>query len=359
MKIAYLLHWNDGPHSGVWKKVQAQVKAWSEEGLAVSIHLISRTLVSEDWLKSMAFIQDFAFYTYSNVFERLQVWNQAVNKILLWQPQLIYYRYDLFMPPLYTLFHRLPCIVEVNTDDVREYCLQRGWRCLYNLLTRKFIYGSAAGFIFVSGELERVCSIKNRPRQIIANGIRLDDFPVLKIAQNKFPRLVFIGTENQIWHGVDKILKLAKILREWNFDLIGLDKQAINYLPPNVAVHGFMKHDEYRTIFERSDAAFGTLALHRKGMNEASPLKVREYLAHGLPVIIGYKDTDFIKPVPFILELPNTETNLLDNVESIKTFVTKWKGKRVPRNEIQHLDIYIKERLRIKFFEEVLFKWRH
>lgn len=37
----------------------------------------------------------------------------------------------------------------------------------------------------------------------------------------------------------------------------------------------------------------GTLALHRKNMTEASPLKTREYLAHGFPVIIGYKDTAF------------------------------------------------------------------
>jgi len=89
-------------------------------------------------------------------------------------------------------------------------------------------------------------------------------------------------------------------------------------------------------------------------MEEASPLKVREYLAYGLPVIIGYKDTDFHEDVPFILRLPNSEDNIEANLSAIETFVHRWRNQRVPREAIAHLDIKVKESQRIAFFQKIL-----
>jgi hypothetical protein len=40
-------------------------------------------------------------------------------------------------------------------------------------------------------------------------------------------------------------------------------------------------------------------------MSEASPLKSREYLALGLPVIGAYEDTDIPPDDPVYLQLPN------------------------------------------------------
>jgi hypothetical protein len=89
-------------------------------------------------------------------------------------------------------------------------------------------------------------------------------------------------------------------------------------------------------------------------MEEACPLKVREYLAYGIPTIIGYKDTDFPNGAPFLLCLPNTPDNVEKNLDRIEAFVLSWKGKRVPRSEIEHLDLKVKEEKRIIFIEEVL-----
>ena len=67
-----------------------------------------------------------------------------------------------------------------------------------------------------------------------------------------------------------------------------------------------------------ADVAIGTLSLHTKQMEEACPLKVREYLAWGLPVIIGYKDTEFPAPdTAFLLQLPNNPTNVHDHLDQI------------------------------------------
>ena len=88
-------------------------------------------------------------------------------------------------------------------------------------------------------------------------------------------------------------------------------------------------------------------------MHEASPLKVREYLALGLPTIIGYKDTDFPQGAPFLLELPNVENNVDFAADAILRFVEEWKNKRVPRSEVLHLDLKKKERERLRFLKEV------
>ena len=105
---------------------------------------------------------------------------------------------------------------------------------------------------------------------------------------------------------------------------------------------------------EKADIAVGTLALHRKGMAETSALKVAEYMAYGLPTIIGYQDTNFLNGAEFILELPNAPDNVERSLPLIQQFVTAWMGKRVPRQQIVHVDSAEKEKQRLAFFEQIL-----
>ena len=112
------------------------------------------------------------------------------------------------------------------------------------------------------------------------------------------------------------------------FDVIGYslnDVPAHNQLPPNIKFRGFLNTSEYVNNLSKADVAIGSLSLHVNNMNEASPLKVREYLAYGLPVVIGYKDTDFPNGASFLLELHNCEDNITSNVQLIKDFVCQWR----------------------------------
>ena len=89
-------------------------------------------------------------------------------------------------------------------------------------------------------------------------------------------------------------------------------------------------------------------------MKEASPLKVREYLALGLPVIIKYHDSDFLGPKPYILQLPNDGRPLKDFATELNDFLSLWADSRVPRSEITHLDVSTKEKIRLEFLQTVL-----
>ena len=104
----------------------------------------------------------------------------------------------------------------------------------------------------------------------------------------------------------------------------------------------------------QADIALGTMALHRTGLNEAAPLKDREYLAYGIPVVTSYPDPDFTDDDDYILRLPNEASNLDNHWKQVVQFANQWRRRRVPRRAIEHLDMVYKESKRSAFFEQVV-----
>lgn len=358
MRIAVLLHWNEGEKSGVFHKVISQIRVWRSWGISVSFHIVSRGFFFKTWQQHLGEMP-ITFHLYQRRIRRLHAWREAVEAVKAQLPDIVYHRYDLYVPVLQSLARTLPLVLEINTDDVVEYCLKFGLRCLYNRLTRSLLLREAAGLVFVTSELAKSPHFDKyrKPSSVIANGIPLEDYYTLPPSKDEEPRLVFLGTDGQPWHGVDKVIQMAQHFTRWRFDIIGIRSvKPREIIPPNVFIHGPLDRQTYEPLLAQADVAIGTLALHRKGMNEGCPLKVREYLAYGLPVIIGYKDTDFPQGAPFILELPNKEDNVKSSLAAIEDFVLRWKGRRVAREDIIHIDVKTKEAQRLAFFREVLEK---
>ena len=74
-----------------------------------------------------------------------------------------------------------------------------------------------------------------------------------------------------------------------------------------VTFTGTMTGELLRRLYENSHLAVSTLALHRKGLSQASELKAREYCAIGIPYIACGDDPDFTSELPFRLTVPNDE----------------------------------------------------
>jgi glycosyltransferase involved in cell wall biosynthesis len=224
-------------------------------------------------------------------------------------------------------------------------------------MTRGIFLRNAAGLVFTSGELQGCGSFApfNRPNVVIANGIDLSQNPESPAPGNGRPRIGFIGTPDLSWQGVDKIVRLAELCPDLDIDVIGFDGLAEgSRKPENLIFHGYLEKEEARAVLAKDDVGLGTLALHRKGMDEASSLKTREYLAYGIPVIIPYVDTDLDDlKVDTILNIPNTEDTIDRNWQAIHDFAFRMRGQRVDRTLIsQRIDSHIKEKVRLQFFEE-------
>ena len=209
------------------------------------------------------------------------------------------------------------------------------------------------GLIFVTEEIAERRHFKiGKKIKIISNGIEMQLYTVLPPPKNQYPNLVFIGTEGQLWHGTDKIKALAQMFPNWLFHIIGNSSQQGMIRKDNIVYYPFLSKHDYQQIMAIADVAIGTLALHRIDMNQACPLKVREYLAYGLPVIIGYEDMD-LKGFDGVLQIANTPNNIYDYKEQIDEFVNQWMGKRINPQQLS-IDAKEKEFERMEFFKEIV-----
>jgi hypothetical protein len=281
-------------------------------------------------------------------------------KIAAWEPELVFIRYSSYYPLLkQTILNKFPVITDLNSNYDLEYRqVHNGFAYFFHWATKDYFFGNVSGFTTLTNELAGWLGEYNKPIAVIGDGIDLEEVAPLPPAGNGTPILVCFATKPFPWIALDKIFFLASKFPSWRIEIIGLSLDQGNWInvPDNVLFHGFLGKDVYHQILASADVAIGTLGLHRIGLNEMAPLKLREYLAYGLPSITAYRDTDFYEGAPFILDLPNEEDNILPNLDRIEEFVMQWKGKRVPRESVDHIDIVRKEDLRLEFFRMILDK---
>jgi glycosyltransferase involved in cell wall biosynthesis len=352
MRIAYVCYWSVFRNDGVAKKVTTQVRHWRSAGHETEVFALSPRrgeMTGQAW-RARPFL-------FSGAAGRTGAAVRLLRELRRFRPDLVYLRYDLLPPPLHILPRFFTTIVEVNSDEHAEYRHRRGRRALaaalYGHANSAFLLGRSAGFVCVTNELVRLVAGQGKPTIVIANGVELDEIEPLPPEPNGRPTLAFSGTPGQPWHGVDKLIELAAACPELDVVLLGVDGS--DALPPNVTAPGYLDRSRYKPLLARAHAAMGSAALHRNAMTEGSPLKVREYLAYGLPVILPYEDTDLAGLDDwFVLRLPNSERNLLEHAQEIARFVTAARGKRVPREQVAPLiDAGMKESRRLEFFERV------
>ncbi len=354
MRIAYIFHLTDGAESGVFKKIRDQSQQWIRYGADVSFFLLTRKGLATFFTDASAGIPTFV-YEYSGIVERLKKVARLYTHVLNYSVDIVYYRYDIYYSSFEGFAKQLPVVMEINADDISEFRLGNRFRHWFNYFTRRHIFPNVAGLIFDSHQLAESPHFARfgKPCLAIGNSINLERFPELPAARNPDPVVVFIGSANQPWQGIEKILWLASHLKKWRFELIGPGFSNFNGIPSNVVTHGFMNQLKYEPLLARADAGIGPLSLYLAGKDESSPLKVREYLAYGLPTILGYQDTDFPDGAPFLLQIGGSPDNVMNNISKIEEFVISWQGKRVSRDMVNFLDVSVKEKKRLMFLSRV------
>jgi hypothetical protein len=320
VKIAYVCHWNLAAADGVARKIEGQVRLWREAGHDAAVFEIRPGHRREETGRAVAAVRDL-------------------------RPDIVYLRYDLYLPAVWRLLRDYRTIVEVNSND-RAETRGRGLPArLYNPSNRRRVLRAADGIVAVTHELAREFP---EPVAVVANGADPAAVPMLPAPANERPRAVFAGSPAMAWHGVDRLLELAGALPGVDFDLVG---PAVEQPPANVTVHGTLSGESYWAVLGRADIALGSLAMERAGLREGCPLKVREYLLAGLPVVIGYEDTDFPGELPWYLAR-------LEDPEQVRAFLASVHGRRAPRDELERrLSWQAKEAARLAFFSRVSRAW--
>ena len=348
-RIACLVHGVGGRETGVRRLILDQAAAWSDLDSAVEVGLFVRCEAgTEDAWRGEPHVVAVRS-------SRLGIVGRFVARELLsvqlarWRPDVIYLRHSTVSPSLLALAAAFPTVVGGDLDDLDELRIRSPLRYWYARAFRDSLLRRARRIVVVTRELARQPAIVKlgRPVSVFPNSIDLSAYPSLPAPENRSPRAVFIGSPRLAWAGVDKIARLAASFPDWQFDVVGPHPDELPGAPANVAVHGPMGRQEYLSIMVQADVAIGPLALHRKGLSEGSALKVAEYLAYGIPVILGNAETAFPDGAPFLLQLSNTEDNVDVATEEIRDFVERWRGRRIPRSEVSAIDSRVVERERL------------
>ena len=368
MRIAYILTWNLAHNDGVTRKVFQQVQEWRELGHEVEI-FYSWNSEGKDAKGANFFQKDLIWNSPIGILKNNKTYSLLCKSVIKYNPDVIYLRWEFHKNSIMKLMCKIPTVMEINTHIESEFKrrsrdnFKDKLRYIYYLLTYKGFNKKCAGIVSVTKEILELGGYKEigKPTCYIPNSIPIDEnFSASNYSgkEDNIPRLVFIFSGLRPWHGLDNIVELAKgSIGELNFDLItGFDAQGLE-LPPNVKVYPFLEKNEFLDIFKTAVAGIGSAGLYEKQMNEACAIKVREYLAAGLPVIIPYKDTAFVdNNLPeWVLELPNQKGSLIKSKEKIINFVRLMRGKRLSSQEVMpYVGSKYWESKRLEFMKEVV-----
>jgi glycosyltransferase involved in cell wall biosynthesis len=364
MKIAYVTINIDTRiiNGGVGNKIQGQVSIWESMGHSVNLFVLTPGHVSLPFARqftfnnsSKTFLQKFFVREISRSIKLVKL----ISAVRAYRPDVIYFRFGLFTYPLQDLLKIAPTILEVNSNDLDEYRYRGTFFYLLNRITRDILFSRCTGWVATSHELANFEENHRhkKPVCVISNGIDLEKYVPLQPARHQAPSLSLVGSPGMNWHGVDKLLPLAEKYPELTINIIGYRDEDFEVpIPSNVRLHGYLERDNLKKILADTDVVFGTLALHRKNMKEASPLKVREALGYGIPVILAYEDTDLMDmQSDYFLFLPNSENNIAENAKLIRDFSFRVIGMRVDRALIANrIDQHIKEEKRLAFFVDMI-----
>ncbi|HNB35751.1 MAG TPA: glycosyltransferase [Anaerolineales bacterium] len=341
---------------GVGKKIRTHIKLWREYGHAVT--LFSLTPAEIPFPEERQFLFDAKTNLLKRESNRASGMKRMLKAVREYQPDIIYLRFGLYSYPLHEIHKIAPVVVDTNSNDVDEYRKKSVFFYWLNRLTRNLTFGPAAGVVSPSYELVDILVPRHdKPVCVVANGVDLTDVEILPAPKNTYPVLTLVGTPGMSWHGVDKLIEFAKRYPEITINIVGYGPGDVDGdVPANVKLHGFLNSQQVKDVLAGTDVACGTLAFHRNKMHEASALKVREALTFGIPVLIAFRDTDLHDVhVDTILQIPNTEDNLVTHAEQVHDFAYRMMGKRVDLSVVgPYLDQRKKEQKRLAFFEQVL-----
>ena len=215
MRIAYITRYLDNVimRGGVGRKIRSQVQFWQMREQDVHLFVLSPDEISEENCSvfqyrastNLPVLRDL-----SQTISRSTALLKLIDGIRNFQPDLIYMRFGRYIYPFHRLYKLAPIILELNTDDINED-RHLGWLLYwFNRLTRGLVFKNASGLIAVSQEIAELPANKmyGKPVRVIANGIDLEQYPMLPPPNNDRPVITLVGSPGMIWHGVDKLSDL-------------------------------------------------------------------------------------------------------------------------------------------------------
>lgn len=380
MKILYLFQIGSSQSPGVFNKIISKIKSLNffAETKAIcfakhtDIHYENFSVINsnqtfveqlETVLEKNARLYDFIIFRYPMVSKKM------INVLRKYPRKIIFEHNTLEENEL--LFN----IKSLSLQDVGYLIKKREGR-LWKEYIKPYIeekrYGAEAlslarAGLCISNTVAQFEKQKYKKYQVLVqgNGIDLSDVSVLKnTVESDRLKLLFISGSPNKWHGVDRVLegiKNYKGKKEILLHLIGkvhhsvLEEIKKIPTPHKVIFHGVLNREGIFNVAEECNLGIGSLALHRLGLKEGSTLKVREYMAMGLPFVVGYDDIDIPQKYEYALQVRYDDSPL--DFQEIDEFLISLVAKSFSSIKMRDVSSsYIDQNVKMKQFVEFLEK---
>lgn len=254
---------------------------------------------------------------------------RALNKLTKTYDRILL-RYPLVDPLLFFLVkNKGKIILEHHTKELEELQTTGDIRLLFEKWLggrwiKSFRALTAVTPEIVDYEISR--SNFSGPTGFFPNSIDLDSYLDFQrkphLAESDSLQVVMVSTYFSTWQGLDTLLDQIEDIPDlppFELHLAGkIDPELILRCQQHsqIKFHDTLTSKQVFELYQSMDLGVGSLAVSKKGLKQATALKVREYLAAGLPVVLAYDDPAIPKSFPYVLHQSNF--NLKEALEFAK-----------------------------------------
>lgn len=373
MKIA---HVNFRPSSGVFHKIQGLARAAKKMGLSIDFIVLSDVEYEEDenvkcvrlnLPKNRVLKKLFLDYFRYKAIDR-SIDLSDYDRIILRYPGAFDLAYKGFFEK-YTnkIITEHHSIVETEIKAL-EVGRLNSLRILLDRKNAPKVLSYALGIIGVTEEIRQKqleIAGQDKPSTVVSNSLDVESVKLTKFIpfDGRSLNMITVSTTFYPWQGLDRLVQAMETYNgdtDLNLSLAGNFEgssgqkmiEELNLKRGTIQVLGEAYGEKLDEYFSKAHLAVSTLALHRKALADACPLKTREYVARGIPFIYAYNDVDIQGDPEFALKFPSSDDPLDMNqiIEFVRTFSGKEKlSERMREYASEHLDCKIKVKKMVEF----------
>ena len=357
MKVLHVVSESGPAGRGVPQKVVRTVEAWRRLGVdADFIDLATARIGTTGIGAGDAFQPRFRGEWILEMHRRSKKMRQVLQDAA---PDLVYTRELVWNPGLKSILDGFRVVIEVNSDRGEELRARSRAASAFWRLTAPGIRRRAAGIVAVTDELAAKIGSPGIPTTVIGNAVDVASTPPKRSRPSNRPLVLMLVGGPAPWQGIDRFAALSESLPQFDFVICGDGGADVKNLPDTVGVLEPRSGQSLEELLSRVSVSFGTMALSRKGMVEACPLKSRTSLAAGVPLIYAYDDPALKGDERFALRIEDRQIQSQATITRIADFIRKASeepGIGIEAWEFakRNLGVDVAEKRRIEFFESIL-----
>lgn len=331
---------------GVAKKIIGQVKAFNKLGINMESVIVRN--------KKIYLGNKFVSTVNSNYLVFLKIHKYLKSCEIAYD--FIYIRYsvgNIFLLKLCKFFknNKMKVIIELPTFPYKNEVDMSRVKNKVLYIIDDFVIGRLKKYVFRIATTSLDREIYGVECINFNNGIDMEEIGEVR-GGNQVEKINFIGVANvNKWHGYDRLIvgldkyyKQEAIKYDVKFYIVGNGQELQNLknlvqklnIQNHVIFTGSKRGNELEEIYNECNIGVSSLALFRAGGGH-DPIKTKEYLAKGLPVMLGYEDKLVNMKLPFIFKVK--EDNTLININNIihKYINLNFKSEEIRQYAKTHL----------------------